>query len=336
LPRNDRARTWRHGGGKFAETNASIICHLPISKTQNLLSTIMTAPKLLSALLVLLILCCTSVQSFQANNQRFPTRRPSVATETSSYLFNVKTQTSTENGLDTDYPWTFTGRLWFRPALVRVPSGPNDPRPPPSVSILNLFGWTLGGSVALEYDDSPVGPYREYVQMGAAVFKRGSFGQWGSKLYVSTKAAEDVCRKTWSVPAAFANIEFSEDSSSTLKVESAPDIIAPEKQSIKVGGWKNSRILKEPEDISKRYPPSGLPALWTPSIKALWTPFIALPSSEEDDSQLPVHRLRLSASAIRLSLCGQRPSDALGIPMPIGLLVDNVLIEISREEDEPL
>mmetsp|Transcript_24440 Transcript_24440/g.28804 ORF Transcript_24440/g.28804 Transcript_24440/m.28804 type:complete len:341 (+) Transcript_24440:38-1060(+) len=265
----------------------------------------------------------------------------------------------TENGQDQKYPWSFTGRLWFRPSLVRVPSLTSSstttsnppPTPPPSVSIVNLFGWTLGGTVALEYDDSPVGPYLEYVTMGALVTKRGALGQWGSRLYVSTKEAADVCRDTWNVPAQLADIEFmaqdEEDSSSSssspsLSVESAPDsMISEEIQKITVGGWENTRVLDR-NDKGNRL--GGLPVLWTPSIKALWAPFILLPPYDnEGDSDgagdnkvnnLPLHRLRLSASALRLTLCGQKPSDALGIPIGIGLVIDDVLIEIARQDGD--
>ena len=41
-----------------------------------------------------------------------------------------------------------------------------------------------GGVVSLEYDVSPVGPYREYVTMGSLVTKGGTLGQWGSRLFV--------------------------------------------------------------------------------------------------------------------------------------------------------
>ena len=44
-----------------------------------------------------------------------------------------------------------------------------------------------GGVVSLEYDASPVGPYREYVTMGSLVTKRGALGQWGSRLFVRLK-----------------------------------------------------------------------------------------------------------------------------------------------------
>ena len=95
------------------------------------------------------------------------------------------------NGADASYPWSFSGRFWFRPALVRAP--PEDALPD-GVSAVAALGWTLGGVVTLEYDESPVGAYREYVTMGALVTKRGAVGQWGSRLCVSTPTAEAVCR----------------------------------------------------------------------------------------------------------------------------------------------
>eukprot|EP00439_Symbiodinium_sp_Y106_P080470 s117_g19.t1 len=59
--------------------------------------------------------------------------------------------------------WTFEGRVWFRPALVQCAAA----APAPQVSFLSLFGWTLGGTVCLEYDASPCGAYREVVDMGS-------------------------------------------------------------------------------------------------------------------------------------------------------------------------
>jgi hypothetical protein len=243
-----------------------------------------------------------------------------------------------ENGRDADYPWCFTGRLWFRPALVRVPSSddPSDPNPPPSVSVINLFGWTIGGTVCLEYDTSPVGPYREYVTMGAVVSKRGALGQWGSSLYVSTQTAEDVCVDVWGVPAQVADIDFvGGEASSSLRVEMAPNkLIAGAKQRIEVEGWSKTRVLT-PAELSEAEPKGGLPVLWTPTIKALWAPLKLLPASPTDEENaLPLHRLRLSANALRLRLCPQSPSDDLGVPIPIGLVVDNVLIEIGRQSGE--
>lgn len=252
-----------------------------------------------------------------------------------------------ENGVE-GYPWQFTGRLWFRPALVRVPNHSvpngagankedNEPPPPPrSVSVLSLFGWTVGGVVALEYDTSPVGPYREYVTMGALVSKRGTLGQWGSRLYVSTDVAQQVCEDVWGVPASRAEIDFDEGSNGSdqtvLRVESAPNGRLLERQKIAVSGWDSTRIVGIESTDCARYPSSGLPVLWTPTIKALWSPFVPFPPSGDDEDQLPLHQLRLSASGVRLRFCGQPKNERLGIPLGIGLVVDNVLIEIARQD----
>uniref|UniRef100_A0A7S0CAZ3 Uncharacterized protein n=1 Tax=Proboscia inermis TaxID=420281 RepID=A0A7S0CAZ3_9STRA len=234
---------------------------------------------------------------------------------------------SLENGTDDEYPWQFTGRLWFRPALVRTTDTEKMLPPGSGLSVINVFGWTIGGVVALEYDTSPVGPYREYVSMGAVVSKRGALGQWGSRLYVSTKEAEKVCEEVWSVPAEFADIEFDCDGEK-LSVESPPDISSNNKQTIELTGWSATKVSSENAAVR-----GGIPVFWTPSIKALWAPVVPFPlGNAENVKALPLHRLRLSASSLRLHLCSQEPSELLGIPVGIGLSVDNVLIEISRQD----
>ena len=210
---------------------------------------------------------------------------------------------------------------------VRLPVAP----PPGDVRLLSLFGWTLGGSVCLEYDESPVGPYVEYVTMGSLVLKRGAVGQWGSRLFVSTQPAEEVCRRTWNVPAEVAAISFDE-AGDALGVAAAPALTARDgaEETIRVSGWAATRSGGSSADAV-----GNLPVLWTPSIKALWAPLVPLPRGA-DATSLPLHRLRLSASSLRLQLCGQAPSDELGVPLPIGLSVDGLRIEIAREGAEPL
>ena len=109
------------------------------------------------------------------------------------------------------------------------------------MSAVSLFGWTVGGVVALEYDESPVGPYREYVSMGAVVTKRGALGQWGSRLYVSSAPAEAICKEVWGVPAETAEIEFVE-AGEGLRVDQPPPPTGPEgAATIRVGGWEATR-----------------------------------------------------------------------------------------------
>lgn len=190
--------------------------------------------------------------------------------------FNVKRGVS--KSTDPEYPYQFTGRLWFSPALVKVPGEDEMKRSltSKSINVLSLFGYTLGGTVTLEYDTSPVGPYREYVTMSSLVTKRASVGQWGSRLYVSTQEAEDVCKTVWGVPAEVANIDFREGvmdqsaNSSHLKVTNLPCPDSPPQnvQNIQVEGWKNTRILNPDEyknGEAKRF--GNIPVLWTPSIK---------------------------------------------------------------------
>jgi hypothetical protein len=246
---------------------------------------------------------------------------------------------------DPEYPHKFTGRLCFLPSIVKVKSSPGASAQP-----LSIFGYSLGGVVALEYDTSPVGYYREYVTMSSLVAKRGCIGQWGSRLYVSTREAEEVCRKLWGVPAEMANIEFKEIGDK-LKNSRPPNPQSPfsQTQTIGIEGWKNTRILtkKDLNTTVKRF--GGINILWTPTIKALWLPVIPFESSQdknETEDRLPTHKLRLAASAIRLHYFGfeRIPKNEdyseeiynLGIPLGIGLIVDNVSIEIGAVNSETL
>jgi len=235
------------------------------------------------------------------------------------------------NGVDDKYPWRFDGRFWFRPALMRAPQEPL----PGGLSVISLFGWTIGGVVALEYDESPVGPYREYVTLGAIVTKGGAIGQWGSRLFVSTPEAEEVCKRVWGVPAELRNIEFKEDGEG-LRVDSPPgasasdDGVRPE--AIRLSGWEATRSSPEKATLG-----GSLQILWTPTVKTLWAPLLLPFSTKANDVEpLKLHGLRLSASSARLQLGGQPGSPEIGWPLPIGFSVDNVRIEISPEKEKTL
>lgn len=221
----------------------------------------------------------------------------------------------------------------------------------------------------MEYDVSPVGPYREYVSMGgvvglgkvdvggsgggddgalppAVVVERTlGIGQWGTDLYVSTQVAEDVCRVVWGVPAQVADIEFVEEGS---VLADGPDDNEKEsnrkkKKKFTLSGWGNARVLNngsEGEDESaaaKRY--GNIPILWTPTIKALWAPFLfpggsgLTRTTETGSLLLPLHKLRLSASALRIKRCERIRTETTAadeIPLGLALVVDNVLIEIGE------
>ena len=272
-------------------------------------------PPLLVTILLLGSCCCQEVSAFF--QQLLPT---TMATKKSTVqpVFNEETGT-----------YDFVGRVWFRPALKRIKDIDNPP--PGGVSMVNLFGWTVGGVVALEYDESPVGPYREYVTMGAVVTKRGAIGQWGTRLYVNDRPAELICSEIWGVPAEYAEIEFdgatADDddygSASSSRVASAPDSKDSSTSRIKVSGWQNTRNGLVSEGL-----PLSVPILWTPTIKALWAPIVPLP---EVDETLPLYPLKLTFNGVRIHSCGQEPSALLGIPLPIGLSM-NAKIQISAQD----
>lgn len=160
---------------------------------------------------------------------------------------------------------------------------------------------------------------------------------------MSNTEAERICQDIWKVPAEVADIEFREGNaaspsrSSTLAVTPAPDPTKTNKMipQIVVDGWENTRtIFDTPIEHQEAAPPRrGLPILWTPNIKALWAPFVPFPSprNSSETDKFPSYPLRLSASALRLHWCGQESSELLGIPIDIGLSIDNVLIEIGPE-----
>jgi len=246
------------------------------------------------------------------------------------------------NGLDEEYPWRFEGRFIFRPSLVRITPSSSSP---PSANLLSLFGYSLGGSVVLEYDVSPVGPYREYVTMGGVVGlgqvsvgetnkRLLGLGQWGTDLFVSTQVAEDVCKQVWGVPAQVANIDFVEEGS---VIQDGPDDEVVGRSGVtmrkfKLAGWDNTRVLssEELQQQTKRF--GNIPIFWTPTIKALWAP-ISFPNISNETTQeetLPVHKLRLSASALRLKQCKRIEQSEGEIPLGLALVVDNVLIEIGE------
>jgi hypothetical protein len=287
----------------------------------------MIASSLLFTLFISVVaLLTTSLQAFQWPTLSFPA--PTA----------TKSTVGKRNGLSPEYPYRFEGRFIFRPSLVRTSSNVQ----PPNAKLISLLDYSLGGSVVLEYDVSPVGPYREYVTMGGAVglgrvemeegSQRGTLGvgQWGTNLYVSTQVAEDVCRQVWGVPAQVADIGFVEDGETLVD---GPDEDSNGRKRFSLSGWGNTRILESSE--VKRF--GNIPIYWTPTIKALWAPILSSSQKEvrdsaQSDERLPLHKLRLSASALRLQRCKriQQTQSNEEIPLGIALVVDNVLIEIGK------
>jgi len=229
------------------------------------------------------------------------------------------------SALSDDFPWSFTGRVRFRPALLRA----IDANVADGVQVLSLFGFTLGGSVCLEYDTSPVGRYLEVVQMAAAVFSERMWttALWGSRLMVSEQVADAANGDVWGVPSELRDIAFDLDGDPAVKVDA--------QGGLRVGGWDTMRFAaKDAESWGQ------LPIWWTPTLKALWLP-ISPWRDEAKGGTLPLRQLRLSAAAVRLRWAPAGPDGDTfvgseldrgdgRIPLPLVVEADGVIIEIGN------
>jgi hypothetical protein len=136
------------------------------------------------------------------------------------------------------------------------------------------------------------------------------------------------------VPAQVADIDFVEEGS-VIQDGLEDDATIGRggiSKKFKLSGWDNTRVLtaEELKQDNNRF--GNIPIFWTPTIKALWAPmsFTNIFGNKENDL-LPVHKLRLSASALRLKQC-QRVGKSEGeVPLGLALVVDNVLIEIGEQ-----
>ena len=330
----------------------------------------MWSSNLRSLVLLLLLLCgvLRRVGAF-AVNRHFDCRQAALVSTgymlPSTKIFNndrvrlwQQTSSSTDDGarvtsttalsqdVDPAFPYKFKGRCIFVPSLVRLPEDNNLPS---GISVLNLAGWTVGGTVVLEYDESAVGYYREWVDLGGlALYTRQSpqgqsflVGQYGSNLFVSRPEAEELCVNVWGLVAKGADIEFSEPKDGGVcELQRSEPARAGSNPILSTFGWKD---LWKPGRLSF----SGLNLLWTPTIKAIWACLGHRPTESEDTQEplLPLHRLRL-AGRVGLSRFNtvddevDADSDEISWPRQkiafgVGLTVEDLVIEISLEIPDP-
>jgi hypothetical protein len=212
-----------------------------------------------------------------------------------------------------------------------------------------MFGWTLGGTVVLEYDESPVGKYREYVDLGGLAIinhrtsptsskQRWMIGQYGSRLAVSTQTAEKLCQQVWDLTAEPADIRLINDSPEGSNAVTLLTNKMTGRRVLAVQGWE---ILRRDEDSDSQSLRS-LPLLWTPKIKAIWTPLISLGTSPQNSdikvdakcSTLPLHRLRISGNVKILLNQFQSAGAQENIPLGFDIALQNMLIEISPQVEK--
>mmetsp|Transcript_14734 Transcript_14734/g.22512 ORF Transcript_14734/g.22512 Transcript_14734/m.22512 type:complete len:382 (-) Transcript_14734:242-1387(-) len=117
-------------------------------------------------------------------------------------------------------PYTFTNaRVLYQPTFVPVRAARAAPTPTDGLTLLSLFGWTLGGVFVAEWETSPVGKYREVAVLSGIVARfsndtgfRLELGAWASHIVVTTDPAVAAGRKQFGLPAKLGNVEFASSS----------------------------------------------------------------------------------------------------------------------------
>ena len=122
-------------------------------------------------------------------------------------------------------PWSFQARRIFYQFQAIPVNNAREYCPPCNNSqnnllqLLSVGGYTLGGIFCLEYDDSPIGPYREVAILSSLVAQLPSppsvwvpsIGAWASHIFVDSRDAAEYGKEFWGLPATVMPIQFSDD-----------------------------------------------------------------------------------------------------------------------------
>jgi len=105
-------------------------------------------------------------------------------------------------------PWSFSNaRVLYQPTLVRT-SAARAVTPRDGLTLLSLFGYTLGGVFVVDWTESPVGPYREVAVLSGLVARGLSIGAWASHIVVTTPASVGGGRTIFGLPTVLGSVDF--------------------------------------------------------------------------------------------------------------------------------
>lgn len=104
-------------------------------------------------------------------------------------------------------PWKFSGKALYQLSLVRVEDA--KAHVPKDLTLVEAFGYTLGGVYLARYDDSPCGKLDEMVVLGGLVWNAPTSCAWASRVYVDCAEARDHGVRTCGLPSRV--VEFHEE-----------------------------------------------------------------------------------------------------------------------------
>lgn len=160
-----------------------------------------------------------------------------------------------------DPPWEFQARrIYYQflaipsetaqkycPPCRKIHDGENSGNNKKSpLIILSLGGFTLGGIVCIEYENSPIGPYREVAILSSLVgswrspLQLPAIGAWASHIFVDLEDAAVYGEKFWGLPASVVPIQFSSSGDENNAGEHTRDCdtIWFSDQAIRISGWR--------------------------------------------------------------------------------------------------
>ena len=171
-------------------------------------------------------------------------------------------------------PWTFrASRIYYQFQAIHVDTaqkyGPPCCRADASpLAMVSIGGYTLGGIFCVEYEDSPIGPYREVAVLSSLMIRLPSIhtnnnnglfsllpaiGAWASHIFVTAESAAQYGQEFWGLPATVTPIEFlsEDDHDGSMAVSSLdkgersshPALLFSD-QTIQFHGWEKTSTLK--------------------------------------------------------------------------------------------
>lgn len=186
-------------------------------------------------------ICCV-VSSFQSSSRPFfHPERPS-----NNCLFAASSTSSVPAP-----PWSFqASRIFYQ--FQAIPSDNARTFCPPCsgelqspLTLLSVGGYTLGGIFCVEYEDSPIGPYREVAILSSLVARVPAIaiGAWASHIFVDSQDAADYGRDYWGLPATVVPIQFADDDDNDEQSCYFSD------KEILVSGWDKAKTKTESQRL---------------------------------------------------------------------------------------
>uniref|UniRef100_A0A2P2KSF9 Uncharacterized protein LOC105123089 isoform X2 n=1 Tax=Rhizophora mucronata TaxID=61149 RepID=A0A2P2KSF9_RHIMU len=99
-------------------------------------------------------------------------------------------------------PWIFKGSALYQLHLVKAETA--RAFVPKDFSLVEAFGYTLGGFFLASYEDSPAGPFDELVVIAGIVWNPPTSCAWAARVLVSDDDACDHGRKNVGLPSQVA------------------------------------------------------------------------------------------------------------------------------------